>query len=198
MRILGTLAAGLLLAAGSVVHAQAQDDRQVLLQADAYRTPSGPVARFAETSSERTMNSPVIGRLEVTRPGSVSVRRPAAGRALGRLELFVGPRTCATCADRRVLRLRRVRSLGDGAFLLAEGFGARIVLSTRSRRFLTVSLPDGARNVELLLKGAGARLLRFDCSRSAFSFEGRFAEPTDVDRDAASLSRRRLVRAGLC
>lgn len=185
--------------AGGTAHAQ-EDDERVFLDADVFRTPSGPTVRFIEEGGHPERNAPVIGRMEIIRPSRVLVRRPPTGKGLGQLEFFVGPGICPTCEDRRVLKLRRVRSLGDGYYLLAEGFGARVVLSTRFRtRFLTVSLPEGSRNVSVSLKGAGARLLAFNCSqRSPFVFEGRFTQPTDVDRHTPQISRMRVNRAGLC
>lgn len=187
----------IVISAGGVAYAE--DSERVFLGADAFRTSSGPTVRFVEGGGDPNANAPVIGLMEVIRPSSVLVRRPPTQTALGQLEFFVGPRTCPTCADRRILKLRRVRSLGNSYYLLAEGFGARVVLSTRYRtRFLTVSLPDGSRNVSVSLKGQGAGLLSFNCSRSGFIFEGRFTQPTDVDRDTEKISRLRVNRAGLC
>lgn len=199
MRAIELFVATTVLAAGVSPIAGAQDGRRVMLGTDAFQTPSGPIVKFTEFSSEREMNAPVIRRMQVARPDSVAVRTPPAKTSLGRLEFFVGPRTCPTCDDRRVLTLRRGRSLGHGAYVLAHGHGARVVLSTRSRsRFLDVSLPGGSRNVVLVLKRAGARLLQFSCSQGGPAFTGRFTQASDIDRDTSTLSRRRIQRAGLC
>lgn len=144
--------------------------------AEAFRTSSGPTVRFLQAfgSGDPEANAPTVGRLRVTRPTSVSVRTPPSGRRLGTLEFFTGANTTPTSPDRRVLRLRRARSLGNGSYELAQGFGARIVLSTRYRSaFIRVNLPDGSRNVSVSLTGSGARLLRFTGGRSAY-FTGKF------------------------
>jgi hypothetical protein len=190
------LLVGLGLAAGLTASAAGQSG--VGFAADAFRTPFGPMIRFSELGGPPDANAPVVRTMRVMRPREVRVTAPPRGRTLGGLIFFVGPRTCPTCADRRSVELRRHASLGDGDYLVGRGFGARVKLSTAQRsRFLRVSLPRKARNVQLTLTRTGARLLRFSrCGRAAFV--ARFSFAAGVAQDTDAISGARLRRAGLC
>jgi hypothetical protein len=187
---------GLGLAPGLTAHAAGEPG--VGFAADAFRTPFGPMIRFSELGAAPDANAPVVRTMRVTRPREVGVAAPPRGRTLGGLIFFVGPRTCPTCADRRSVELRRRASLGDGDYLVGRGFGARVKLSTTQRsRFLRVSLPRKARNVQLTLTRSGSRLLRFTtCGRVTFAV--RFSLYTGVAQDTEGISGARLRRAGLC
>jgi hypothetical protein len=170
----------------------------VALEADAIRTPSGPVVRFTEGDTDPDANAPIVRSLRITRPGSVGVAVPQVGETLGGLNFFIGPHTCQTCPERRSLGLARVRSLAGGSYVVGSGRGARVVLSTRDRsRFLRVTLPTGARNVVISLTRTGARLLRFPRCETV-RFGARFELREGATTDGDPISGRRLRRAGLC
>jgi hypothetical protein len=196
-RVLASLLGVLLLGAlAAAAVAGGEPDERVLLDADAFRSHVGATVRLLEASEDPEANAPVIQRLEIARPALLTAWTPPRRATLGALRFFVGPHTSPTSPDRRSLRLRRVRSLGDGAYLLGDAVGARVVLSTRYHtRFLDVSLPDGARNVQVTLRGS--RLLRLPRCRTV-TFEARFTQADDVDRDRDAIPRGRLRRAGLC
>jgi hypothetical protein len=170
----------------------------VRLEADAVTTPFGPTIRFIEAGPGSNANAPTVHSIRIIRPAGVGVAAPPRGKTLGGLNFFVGPNTCPTCPDRRSLRLGRRRALGGGSYLLASGYGVRVVLSTSQRsRFLRVSLPNRARNVQVTLTRTGARLLRFPGCQTA-RFAARFELSTGGATDGDVISGGRLRRAGLC
>lgn len=193
-KTLSLLVAAGLTAPTAVAHAQ---ERQATLDAGAVSIGGkGPVFRFSERLKPfADANSPVIGRMEVTRPSNLTVRTPSSTADLGFIEYSIGSGTAVVS---RRFPLRRVRTLGKSYFLLADAFGANVVLSTKyRRRFLTAALPDGAFGVNFSFSGAGARMLDFrGCSDA--TFEGRFTRSRTVDRGSITVPSKFLKSAGFC
>lgn len=157
---------------------------------------AGPQLSFFQATDRYGGDSPTIERFQVIRPAEVRVTAPPSAVTLGSLYFYDSPRTATNVGQ--FVPLRRMRSLGNGDYLLASRAGIRVTFSTRYRtRFIDVSVPSGTRNVAVYLTGRGARLLRpVKCATA--SFEGRFTGSQGVTRDADYIPGQQFRRAKLC
>lgn len=194
------LASAATMAVGTTAIASAQTTNvEPRLQASAFNSGAGATVRFLENPSNGEAAAPRIRGMRITRPARVSVRTPPSGRTLGSLTYEIGPRTLPADELRRKITLRRRVALGNGRYSLGSSRGARVVMSTRSRNFVTVTLPSRARYVTLRFTGAGARMLEVRGRCSAQRFTARFTPVTgSAIRHSDSIPASSLRRTGLC
>lgn len=161
------------------------------LEASVLRGPLIGFALLAQHPGEEV--TPVVRQFSLTRAGALRVRYPARAASLGELAFRVGAEPGA--ARRVELRVQHRTASG---YELAHVEGARVVLRRSQLRFLSVTLPSGARNPRLRFRGAGVRAFTFPGCRStaleAYVLRGDGRQ----DRVSDRVPGRRLRDAGVC